>query len=207
MPPEPSAPASLDPGFFSRPCALVARALLGCHLRHGDVELRITETEAYLGPHDTACHTARGRTARNASMWGPPGRAYIYRCYGLHWMLNVVCGTEGDGAAVLIRSAAPIRGEEVWLPRRGGRRDLAGPGKVAAVLALDRSFDGHDLTAPGGLEVRPGAPPARLLVGPRVGIGYAAPADRDAPLRFALADEPQVSARRALAPLPGEPPR
>lgn len=197
--------AIVEARFFARPVEAVARALVGAHLRHGPVELRIVETEAYLGPHDTACHTARGRTERNAAMWGPLGRAYVYRCYGLHWMLNVVCGVEGGGSAVLIRAAEPLAGAEVWLPRRGGRADLAGPGKVAAALGLDRSFDGHDLAAEGGLELHAGTPPARLLAGPRVGIDYAAPADRDARLRFADADA-RVSARRTLAPLDGTDP-
>jgi DNA-3-methyladenine glycosylase len=189
--------------FFHRSCAVVARDLLGRHLRRGGVVLRITETEAYLGPADTACHTARGRTPRNAAMWGPLGRAYVYRCYGLHWMLNVVCGAEGGGEAVLIRSAAPVAGEEEWLPRRGGRRDLAGPGKVAAALGIDRSFDHHDLTVEGGLELRAGRPATEVLRGPRVGIDSAAPADRDAPLRFAVAGEASVSARRTLSPETG----
>jgi DNA-3-methyladenine glycosylase len=189
----------LGSGFFSRPCAEVALALLGRWVQHGDVVLEITETEAYLGPHDTACHTAKGRTARNAAMWGPVGRAYVYRCYGLHWMLNVVSGTEGGGAAVLIRSAAPVRGEAVWLPRRSGRRDLAGPGKVAAALGVERANDGDDLTDPAGLSLRWGRPATAWLHGPRVGVDYAAPADREALLRFAVADERRVSARKTLS--------
>lgn len=189
------------PTFFARPTVEVARGLLGATLRHGDVAVRVTEVEAYLGPTDSACHTSKGRTARNAAMWGPPGRAYVYRCYGLHFLLNVVSDVEGTGAAVLVRAGEVLAGHDVVASRRGGRRgsDAAdGPGKLAAALALDLSFNHHPLYGDAGLRLVPGPPPAGVLVGPRIGVDYAAPADRDAPLRFAVADSPAVSYRRLL---------
>ena len=167
--------------------------------------MRITETEAYP-PGDTASHCRAGRTARNEAMWGPPGRVYIYLCYGLHQMLNVVSGAEGSGQAVLIRAAEPLAGLEVLRARRGGKQGpelLNGPGKLGAALGLDRSFGGHRLYVRGGLEARAAVlptPPA-LLCGPRVGIDFAAPDDVAAPWRFALAGSRWVSHRRTLVPL------
>jgi DNA-3-methyladenine glycosylase len=177
---------------------IAARRLLGCLLVRDQVVLRITEVEAYRWPDDTANHCRMGRTPRNEPMWGPAGRAYVYRCYGIHAMLNVVTGAVGEGAAVLIRGADVVEGESTVRARRGGKLDLAGPGKVGAALALDPTWSHHDLGEPGGLELRVGAPPARLLAGPRVGIDYASPADRAAPWRLACADSRQVSQRRTL---------
>lgn len=182
-----------------------ARALLGCLLVREGVTLRITEVEAYGGPEDSASHARHGRTARNAPMWGPPGRAYLYFCYGMHWMLNVVAGPDGEPSAVLIRGAEVAAGLETVLARRGAARAApqlcAGPGKVAQALGLDSTFDGHDLRAPGGLELRPGTPPARMLVGPRLGIAFATPEDQARPWRFADGDSPAVLQRKALSPL------
>jgi DNA-3-methyladenine glycosylase len=142
-----------------------------------------------------------GRTERNAPMWGPPGRAYVYLCYGIHQMLNVVTGPDGEGAAVLIRGAEVLAGHETVAERRGGRTgagSLAGPGKVGAALGLDTSWSHHDLLAPGGLELRRGAPVDEVLSGPRVGIGYASAEHQAAPWRLAVADSDQVSHRRSL---------
>ncbi|MBK9797229.1 MAG: DNA-3-methyladenine glycosylase [Holophagaceae bacterium] len=100
------------------PAHQAARALLGQRLACGNVILRITEVEAYGGPEDSASHARHGRTARNAPMWGPPGRAYLYFCYGMHWMLNVVTGPEGEASAVLIRGAEVLAGLEMALGRR-----------------------------------------------------------------------------------------
>ncbi|MCA9517882.1 MAG: DNA-3-methyladenine glycosylase, partial [Myxococcales bacterium] len=166
--------------------------------------VEITETEAYrVG--DTAAHSRHGKTARNAAVWGPPGGAYVYVCYGIHRMLNLSTNEDGVGACVLVRAARPVAGLDVIAARRGGARGpalLTGPGKVAQALALDLAMNHHDVTAPGGLEALDGPAPAGLLVGPRVGIDYAAPADRDAPWRFALADTPWVSHRRGLTRAP-----
>jgi DNA-3-methyladenine glycosylase len=184
---------------------LTARTLLGMLLVRGGVALRITEVEAYGGPEDSASHARHGRTARNAPMWGPPGRAYLYFCYGVHWMLNVVTGPEGEASAVLIRGAEVMAGLETVLARRNTAlvtpQLCAGPGKVAQALGLDRTFDGHDLLAPGDLELRAGTPPARLLAGPRLGIAFATPEDQARPWRFADADSRAVLQRKALGPL------
>ena len=182
-----------------------ARSLLGCLLMRDGVILRITEVEAYGGPEDTASHARHGRTARNAVMWGPAGRAYLYFCYGVHWMLNVATGPEDTPAAVLIRGAEVVAGLETVLARRNAARPspalCAGPGKVAQALGLDRSFDGHDLLAEGGLELRPGPPPLQIVAGPRLGIAFASPADQARPWRLADGDSRAVARRKALAPL------
>jgi len=184
------------------PVDAAARALLGRHLVHGDVTLRITEVEAYGGAGDSASHARHGRTPRNAPMWGPPGRAYLYFCYGMHWMLNVVTGPEGDASAVLIRGAEVVTGMDTVLARRHAAKPTprlcAGPGKVAQALGLDKSFDGHDLRVPGGLELRPGASPTAILAGPRLGIGFATAGDQARPWRFADANSRAVLQPKAL---------
>jgi DNA-3-methyladenine glycosylase len=180
----------------------VARDLLGCHLLRDDVTLRITEVEAYRWLDDSANHCRAGRTRRNAPMWGPPGRAYVYLCYGMHHLLNLVTNSEGQGAAVLIRACEPVAGLETVRARRGGKDGpvlLTGPGKVGAALGLDTGWSHHPVTEAGGLEVREGTPPEAILAGPRVGIGYAEPAHISAPWRLACAQTPWVSARRTLA--------
>ena len=182
-----------------------ARGLLGQLLVRDGVILRITEVEAYGGPEDSASHARHGRTPRNAAMWGPSGRAYLYFCYGMHWMLNVATGPEGQAAAVLIRGAEVVAGLELVLARRGAVRATpqlcAGPGKVAQALGLDRRFDGHDLLVEGGLTLRPGPPPARIVAGPRLGIAFATPEDQARPWRFADADSRAVTRRSLLQPL------
>lgn len=188
----------LPPSFFARDALLVARDLLGCVLCRDDVAVRITEVEAYRYPEDSASHCRMGRTPRNEPMWGPPGHAYVYLCYGVHSMLNLVTNAEGEGSAVLIRAAEPIAGHDRIASRRGGRLDLAGPGKVGAALGLDTSWSGHPLFTPGGLECRHGSPVARPLVGPRVGIDYACRRDRRAPYRFADPESSSVTVRRTL---------
>ena len=112
--------ALLDADFFDRDTVEVARDLLGKHLRRDEVVLRITEVEAYPWPDDSANHCFKGPTARNEAMWGPPGHAYIYLCYGIHHMLNLVTQAEGCGAAVLIRACEPVAGLKTISHRRGG---------------------------------------------------------------------------------------
>ncbi|MCA9581014.1 MAG: DNA-3-methyladenine glycosylase [Myxococcales bacterium] len=192
--------------FYRRDALAVAPDLLGKHLRRGSVVLRITEVEAYRYPDDTANHCRMGRTARNAPMWGPPGRAYVYLCYGLHHMLNLVTNVDGEGAAVLVRSCEAVRGMETVRRRRGGRSGpelLAGPGKVGAALDLDVAMNGHALFRRGGLTVLSGDVPPAILAGPRVGIDYAAREHRLAPWRFAVADCRAVTKRTTLAPFDG----
>jgi DNA-3-methyladenine glycosylase len=183
--------------FYLRPAAEVAADLLGCLLRRDGVTLVVTEVEVYGGPEDTASHCRFGRTARNAPMWGVGGHCYVYLCYGVHWMLNIVTGDEGEGAAVLVRSGEVADGLQIVLGRRfgarrlshGGRRDKAichGPGKVAQALSVDGSFNGHALFETGGLELCEGRPPASIERAKRVGIDFAEAKDRDALLRFKM---------------------
>lgn len=191
----------LPPEFYDRDALEVARDLVGATVTHGGVTLRLTELEAYRFPGDTANHARMGRTPRNAPMWGPPGHAYVYLCYGLHQMLNLVTGPEGHAAAVLVRAAEVVEGEALVRARRGGKvgpAATAGPGRVGAALGLTTALSGSRLDGPIVVEAAPG--PAPLLVGPRVGIDYAAEADRRAPWRVALAGSPFVTARRTLAP-------
>ena len=190
----------LPPSFYARDTLAVARDLLGQRIVHGDVVLRITEVEAYR-PGDSANHCRAGRTARNAAMWGPPGRAYVYLCYGIHHLLNLVTEADGVGAAVLIRAAEPLEGLQTVRARRGGKSGpvlLTGPGKVGAALGLDTSWSHHPVTESGGLEVHAGEGPETVLAGPRVGVDYAEPRHRDAPWRLASGGSPWVSHRRTL---------
>ena len=191
---------------------VVAERLLGTVLVRPDldgtrVELRVVETEAY-DQSDPASHTHRGRTPGNATMFGPPGHAYVYFTYGMHHCANVVCGDEGHGAAVLLRAAEVLRGHEAVRPRRpSARRDrqLAdGPAKLCAALDLDRGWDGGDLCDPTGPlwlghdDVDVDA--SRVRTGPRVGIRHAA----DQPWRYWVAGAPSVSGyrRHPRAPKP-----
>lgn len=196
---------TLPQRFFARNVVDVALALLGKHVRRGPVTLRITEVEAY-DQYDTACHAFSGRTARNAPLWGPPGRAYVYLCYGLHNMLNFVADEEGRAAAVLVRSCEPVAGLEIVQARRGGKRGpvlLTGPGKVGQALDLDTSWSDHVLFRRGGLSVCEGAAPSGVMAGPRVGIDYADVKDRARPWRFAVADSSWVSRPAGLCSLTG----
>jgi DNA-3-methyladenine glycosylase len=200
--PAPKTPLQrLPQPFAARPAEVVAPALLGMLLVRDEVVLRITEVEAYAWPDDTANHCRMGRTPRNAPMWGPAGHAYVYLCYGLHVMLNVVTNAEGEGAAVLVRACEPLAGLDTVRARRRGLEGpvlLTGPGRVGAALGLDAGWSGHALFEAGGLELCEGEAPAGVLVGPRIGIDYASPRDRAAPLRFAVADSRWVSRPRAL---------
>lgn len=199
-------PTVLPKSFYARECLEVAFDLIGKQLHHGEVTLRITEVEAYRHPGDTANHARFGKTTRNAPMWGPPGHAYVYLCYGLHQMLNLVTDADGEAAAVLIRACEVVAGLDVVRARRGDKDGpvlLTGPGKIGAALALDTRFSGATLFERGGLEVWDAPSERAFLVGPRVGVDYAEPAHRDAPWRVALADTPWVSQRKTLAPLRG----
>jgi DNA-3-methyladenine glycosylase len=202
-------PRILPSSFYARECLEVAVALLGKLLVHGPVTLRITEVEAYRFPGDTANHCRFGKTARNAPMWGPPGHAYVYLCYGMHSLLNLVTDSAERGAAVLIRACEPVAGLSQIEARRGraggGPELLTGPGKVAAALGLDVGFTGQPLTRRAGLHLLDQPPLTQILVGPRVGVDYAEPHHRDAPWRVAMPDTRWVSKRATLRPWPGEP--
>ena len=187
--------------FYARDALDVARDLLGQEIWHAAVGLRITEVEAYRYPDDSANHCRAGLTRRNAPMWGPPGHAYVYLCYGLHQMLNLVTNRDGEGAAVLIRSCEPIAGYRAVRHRRGGKEGpvlLTGPGKVGQALGLDATFSGHPLYRRGGLEVREGTRATEIMVGSRIGIGYAEPAHQHAEWRLAIANSLWVSHSRQL---------
>jgi len=193
---------TLDRAWFDRPSVAVAEDLLGMRLVHdapdGRVGGRIVEAEAYQGPEDLAAHSARGRTARNAVMFGPPGHLYVYLVYGLHHCLNIVCGPSDKPEAVLIRALALDEGLPLARSRRGEQvaeaRLASGPGNVGQALGVDRTQNGTDLLAgPVRLEPRRGPTP-RVVRGRRIGVAYAGPwAERE--LRFWIADDPHVSRR------------
>lgn len=193
--------------FFARNALDVAPDLLGCLLTtrspQGSVTVRITEVEAYAGAQDPASHAYRGRTARNAVMFGPPGHAYVYFIYGMHYAVNVVCMPDGIAEAVLIRAGEVVDGLSLAHTRRlstRGDADLArGPGRLASALGLTRELDGADLCEPDGpLTLEPGKPVDSALIrsGPRVGVSRAA----ELPWRFHVHGASSVSAyRRAKA--------
>jgi DNA-3-methyladenine glycosylase len=164
--------------FFQRPATEVARALIGKilvrHMRGKAFQARVVETEAYLGTHDLASHAAKGRTQRTEVLFGPAGRAYIYLVYGIHEMLNVVAGREGDAQAVLIRAANPLGG---W------KADLSGPGRLTRAFRITRSEYGLDLTGDQIYFLDDPAYQTQVVSTKRIGVDYAGEW-KDAPLRF-----------------------
>jgi DNA-3-methyladenine glycosylase len=174
----------LPAAFFARSVHAVAPELLGVELLVDGVGGPIVEVEAYDG-EDPASHGFRGPTPRNASMFGPPGHAYVYRSYGIHWCLNLVCEEEGRAAAVLLRALRPEHGLEEMRARRGVEREqllCAGPGRLCQALAVTREHDGLALdAAPFELRARAAEPP--IAAGPRIGISVA----REAPWRYTIA--------------------
>ncbi len=202
--------ALLSRSFFDRPALEVAPALLGCVLEHqtpdGVISVALTEVEAYAGAVDPASHAYRGRTRRNAVMFGPPGHAYVYFTYGMHFCVNLVCLPAGTAEAVLLRAGAVIDGLPLARRRRVTSRadtDLArGPALLCQALAIDRARDGADVCDPASslriLEAPPGRRPAPAAVrsGPRVGVREGA----DVAWRFWIDGDPTVSAYRSYAP-------
>ena len=180
---------TLSAAFFAGPAPVVARKLIGVRLLVDGVGGTIVETEAYER-EDPASHSFGGETARNAAMFGPPGRAYVYRSYGIHWCLNFVCGARA-GSAVLIRALAPEAGIETMRERRAVadlRLLCAGPGRLCEALAVTRAHDGLALDrAP--FELAPAREVAQIAVGPRIGITRAV----EIPWRFGLAGSPFLS--------------
>jgi DNA-3-methyladenine glycosylase len=180
----------------------VAPVLLGAVLTHetaeGIVSITITETEAYSGTADPASHAYRGRTPRNAVMFGPAGHLYVYRSHGLHWCANIVTGADGTASAVLIRAGRVTAGEDLARKRRGGKvespRLARGPGNFCRALGITAANNGAGLLAGGSLALSEGEPvPAPLVrVGPRVGVSKA----HDWQHRFYVAGDPTVSAYR-----------
>lgn len=182
----------------------VARALLGMYLVRdtaaGRRVGRIVETEAYAGPEDRASHARAGRTPRTDPMFGPPGHAYVYLVYGMHHCLNVVCATDGQAAAVLVRAIEPVAGAALMRERRGGNdgpehRLAAGPARTCQALDIDRSHDGIDLLRDAGLWLAGGDGIAAMdiLNGPRVGVDYAGPVWASRPWRFGIEGNPALS--------------
>lgn len=180
------------PPWFDTDVVAAARGLLGWRLISeidgARVVAELAEVEAYDGESDPASHAFRGRTARNAAMFGPPGTLYVYRSYGIHWCMNVVSGPEGQPSAVLLRGATVLEGRGAAVERRGREDHLAdGPGKLAQALGVTDVYDGHLLTtAPLRL-----APPVRAversIATPRVGISRAV----ERPWRFVVESWPQ----------------
>jgi DNA-3-methyladenine glycosylase len=181
------------------PVVDVAPTLLNAVLRGNGVAVRLTEVEAYEGESDPGSHAFRGRTRRTDVMFGPPGRAYVYFTYGMHWCMNVVCSPDGLASAVLLRAGEVIEGEDLARSRRprSSDRDLArGPARLTKALAIDGTYGGVDLfdaRSPLQLALSSPADPAAIRIGPRVGVGGAGAA---IPWRFWLAEEATVSVYR-----------
>lgn len=178
----------LERAFYDRDTIEVARELLGKHLllRRDGVERvgRIVETEAYLGPHDLAAHSARGRTARTEVMFGPPGHAYVYLIYGMHYCMNVVTQPAGQASAVLLRALEPVRNLDPH---------SRGPGLLCRAMGIDKRYNGHDLLS---AEFHIEAPQQQERIGivrrPRIGVDYAGHWARRL-LRFYIRGNPYVS--------------
>jgi DNA-3-methyladenine glycosylase len=186
----------LHPEDFDADSATVARMLIGAVLLVDGAGGRIVETEAY-DREDPASHSYSGPTPRNQAMFGPPGRAYVYRSYGIHWCLNFVCREDGHGAGVLIRAIEPLRGIEQMIERRG-LQDVkllcAGPGRVGQALGIVHAMNGLRLDRK-PFQVLAADRQYEVATGPRIGISKAA----DVPWRFGLAGSPFVSRRFAPA--------
>ena len=185
--------------FLSGPVLEVAPALLGGFLQVGDVTVRITEVEAYDGSNDPGSHAYRGPTPRNATMFGPPGHLYVYFIYGMHHCCNVVTGTTGDPAAVLLRAGEVVSGTAQARGRRGRRpateRLASGPANLCRTLGVERDADGIDLAGPVATLTPAAGVKREVRSGPRVGLRHAA----SRPWRFWLPDEPTVSSYRPAA--------
>lgn len=190
---DPPAGLTLAPlSFFEGDAVSIARALIGATLIVRGVGGVIVETEAYRGD-DAASHSFNGETTRNRAMFGPPGHAYVYRSYGIHWCLNVVCAS---GQAVLFRAIEPAFGVETMRARRGREKNrelCAGPGRLGQALGVDRADDGQPFDG-SGLEIRtPPTSSVPVLAGPRIGITKNA----DIPWRFGLSGSSYLSRRFA----------
>ena len=199
--------AAVEYPWLAAPAAEIpatARALLGWEVSGGGVRVRLTEVEAYAGTGaDPASHAHRGPTPRAAVMFGPAGRAYAYFVFGVHWCFNIVCGREGEAAAVLMRAGEVTDGVDLARARRGdvADRDLArGPARLGMALGVGGEVNGTSLLDGAGplLLTPPSAPvdPTRIAAGPRVGVAAA----HDLPWRFWIDGDPTVSAYRRHVP-------
>lgn len=189
--------------FYARDSREVARDLLNKVLLKDGVGGRIVEVEAYLGSADPGSHAYRGRTPRNATMFGRPGLLYVYFTYGMHWCANAVCGEEGTGTAVLIRALAPLEGlEEMRRRRPRARRDrdlCSGPAKLCQALGIDRQDDGADLVTGSGVRIfDDGVPPPRSP-GQSRRIGLSSGVEH--PWRWYVAGEENLSRRGEETPV------
>lgn len=186
--------SGLDAAFFDRPPRQVAQDLIGCELLHEGVGGTIVETEAYE-EDDPACHAFVGRTARTEVLFGPPGLAYVYLCYGIHRMFNVVTERDGIAAAVLVRALEPTRGIDAMRARRGADRALSdlcsGPGKLCEALAIELGQTRAPvLAAPFSISPRdPAASAPEIVAGPRIGITKGA----ELPWRYCLEGSAHLS--------------
>jgi DNA-3-methyladenine glycosylase len=206
----------LPRGFFDRPATEVAPELLGCVLEHraadGVVAAEIVEVEAYMGSADPPSHAFRGKTARNAVMFGEPGHAYVYFTYGMHFCVNLVCQPPGEAAAVLLRAGRVVEGVGLAVARRYGSGDVggarhieqlaSGPARLCQALGIARPQNGADICDPRGellIRVRDGfggLAADRIATGPRVGVSTGT----DVPWRYWIAGDPSVSPYRAHVP-------
>jgi len=193
--------------FFNRPILQVVRELLGMRLvRLEDGQRlsgRIIEAEAYRGEEDLGCHAYHGRTARTQVMYGPPGHAYVYFTYGMHWMLNFVVEAEGFPAAILIRAIHAVEGTDIMAARRAGQPPqhwTDGPGKICQALNIDRKLNGCDLCDPASelfVEFDEPVPEASTTIGPRVGL-YSVPEPwKSIPWRFRVETKPFLTTEHA----------
>jgi DNA-3-methyladenine glycosylase len=194
----------LTHAFFARDTLTTTRDLLGCLLVHEidgqRVAGQVVEAEAYTGHDDLASHAARGKTPRNAVMFGPAGISYIYLIYGMYWLLNVVAKPDGVDypAAILIRALEPVEGLQFMAARRTGRRRVewtSGPGRLTLAMGIGQSLNGIDMTAPGsplffeeGIDI----PGSQVQTGPRIGLNVPEPW-QSMPWRFWIKDNPFVS--------------
>lgn len=186
--------------FYAQPTVHVARQLLGKYLvrNHPDGKTvgKIVETEAYVGPHDLACHASKGRTARTEVMFGAPGHAYVYFIYGVYYCLNIVTEEVGHASAVLIRALEPVEGIELMQKRRGTEKihSLAsGPGKLCLAMSIDKTLNAADMARGNVLYVedRNEAAP-KIVATPRIGVDYAGKW-KDKPWRFLIRGSEFVS--------------
>jgi DNA-3-methyladenine glycosylase len=186
--------------FYARDALAVARDLIGCLFVHetesGRVGVRLVEAEAYRGPIDPGSHGYGGMTRRTRTMFGPPGRLYVYFTYGMHWCTNVVCGPDGEAGAVLLRALAPLDGLDVmWSRRPKARRErdlCSGPARLAQALGLDRAADGADLVA-GPIQLVDDGMPPPVAPGVSTRIGLAPGRGDQSPWRFYVPGESNIS--------------